>query len=117
MLVKNLTNQSYRFPTGHILEPNATVGMSKSVLMHPDNDPFIQGLVKGRKIEIGVPEKAKKPAPKKAEKIEPFSREWFAQASRGDLIEIAEAHGLNFTGKDSDDDIREAVARLIFMED
>ena len=121
MLVRNNTKTNFRLPSGHLLEAGVQGQVSKSVLNHPDNGAFLEGLSKSGKISIGVTKTSLGPLPKTiftpAKKHKPFTRSWLASVnSEKELADIIEAHGVTPSPGARVDDLRNLASSLMFVD-
>lgn len=120
MLVKNNTNSTFRFPTGHILEPKGQVNLARSVLSHADNLAYVEGLRASGKIIVGVGVKTldrKGPVVSATKPMKPFTRSWLASVnSYQQLAELLRAHGLEPAPAATVDDLRVQVSRVMFVD-
>jgi hypothetical protein len=121
MKVVNNTNAIFKLPTGHeIGTKRSGTQLPKTILTHPDNVLYIEGLKRSRKISIpGAPAEEKRLGTTKQPGIEKHSREWFAVAERSDLIEASiELYGVSVEEgpKMTDDELREKLCRMKFQD-
>lgn len=117
MKLTNLTGSDIRLPTGHVIPKNGSCDLPRSTVAHVDNQNFLAGLERSRKITTGAA-KGRPVGTHPDPDAGPFSRKWLAEAQRAQLAELAEAHGVGpevIKGK-SVDDLREFVANIMFVD-